>query len=295
MYRSGGNLNVIVQNQALERLPFHLVIYLDEKMILNDTLTYVTGILSYNVYSSLGRHRFKISDMTNNKEYEELFHFKSEPYKKKKKREYIEYFSRNKDKIINVNLGSHLQSEKWFIEDVDYIKSILQIRQENINLVKEKYKHFFNKPTIGVGIRRGDFVNHGVFYQIPEYWYEKALKKEFSNWQDYNVIIFSDDIEWCKEYFKNTNFMFAEPNNTHLHTDKFKHYHKDPMEQFILSTLMDNYILGSSTFSWWAGWYVKNFNSGKVIHCGKNLSIKGEKEFGINNDYYPKNWVLNEI
>ena len=53
---------------------------------------------------------------TNNKEYEELFHFKSEPYTEKLKREYIEYFSRNKDKIINVNLGSHLHLKNGLLK-----------------------------------------------------------------------------------------------------------------------------------------------------------------------------------
>jgi hypothetical protein len=42
-------------------------------------------------------------------------------------------------------------------------------------------------------------------------------------------------------------------------------------------------------------WYVKNFNNGQVVHCGKNLSQKGEKEFGVNGDYYPENWKLNKI
>ena len=237
--------------------------------------------------------------INNDKNYEELFHFLGNEPINERLNKYVDYFTENRDKIVNVNLGSHLQSEQWFINNVDYIKTKLLIKTEEINKVKEKYKHLFNRPTIGIGIRRGDFVRHGVFYQIPEYWYEKALKSNFPNWNEYNIVLFSDDIEWCKNYYAGSNirpFMhFAEPNNTHLHTDGFKHYHKDPMEQFILSTLMDNYILGSSTFSWWAGWYVKNFNSGKVIHCGKNLSIKGEKEFGINNDYYPKNWVLNEI
>jgi hypothetical protein len=123
--------------------------------------------------------------ITDNKEYDELFHFKPEPYSEKLKKEYIEYFRENQTKIINVNLGSHLQSEKWFIEDIDYIKSLLAIKQSNIDIVRNKYLHFFNKPTIGIGIRRGDFVNHGVFYQIPENWYEKALKEEFINWQEF--------------------------------------------------------------------------------------------------------------
>lgn len=227
--------------------------------------------------------------------YDELFHFEGGEYAKEKKDRFVKYFKENKDKIININLGSHLQSEEWFIEDIDYIKSLIKIKEEYKNAVRDKYFSFFTKPTIGIGIRRGDFVNHGVFYQIPENWYKKALEEEFPDYKNMNVVVFSDDIEWCKNYYKNENFLFAEANNTHTHKDGFKHYHKDPFEQFILASMMDNFILGSSTFSWWNGWYVKNFNNGKVVHCGKNLSDFGEKQFGVNSLYYPKSWILNSI
>tara|TARA_R110000868_G_scaffold179968_4_gene420465 strand:+ start:1082 stop:1930 length:849 start_codon:yes stop_codon:yes gene_type:complete len=232
--------------------------------------------------------------VTTDTNYEELFHFKSEPYSKQLKEFYKTYFKENKDRKININLGSHLQSEKWIKEDISYIKSKLAIREEEILRVKNKYSTFFTKSTIGIGIRRGDFVNHGIFYQIPETWYKKALDNNF-DYNQYNVVVFSDDIEWCKKYYKNENFMYAEPNNTHLHTDGFKHYHKDPMEQFILASQMDNFIGGSSTFSWWNMWFVKNFNNGKVIHSGKNLSEQGNKQFEINKDYYPDNWINYEV
>lgn len=55
---------------AIEGLPLHLVIYLDEKEILNDTFSYSVGILSYNAYSSLGRHKIRIHDVSNQKDYE---------------------------------------------------------------------------------------------------------------------------------------------------------------------------------------------------------------------------------
>ncbi len=68
------------------------------------------------------------------------------------------------------------------------------------------------------------------------------------------------------------------------------------MEQFILGAcLCDHFIGGNSTFSWWQMWYVKNYNNGTVVHCGKNLSEKGEKEFGVNKDYYPADWILYKI
>lgn len=233
--------------------------------------------------------------INNDKNYEELFHFLGNEPIKDRLEKYISYFKENKSKIVNVNLGSHLQSELWFIDNIDLIKRKLTLKEKKIQKVRNKYSRFFDKPTIGIGIRLGDFINHGVFYQIPYTWYTDALIHEFPNYKDYNIIVFSDDINTAKIIFKDWNFMYADPNGTHTHADNFKHYHKDPMEQFILASQMDNFIGGSSTFSWWNMWYVKNFNNGKVVYSGKNLSKYGEKQFGINKDYYPNNWILHEI
>lgn len=229
--------------------------------------------------------------INNNKNYDELFHFSTEDYDFSVKQGIIHYFKVNNDIVTNVNLGSHLQSELWFIDNIDLIKKKFTIYEEEIKRVKDKYIQFFNKPTIGIGIRLGDFINHGVFYQIPFTWYTDALKHEFPNYKDYNVVVFSDDIEHAKKIFKGWDFMYAEANNTHTHKDNFKHYHKDPMEHFILASQMDNFIGGSSTFTWWNMWYVKNFNNGKVIHSGFNLSEQGKKQFGNNENYYPDNWI----
>jgi len=232
--------------------------------------------------------------INNDSNYDTEFKFRQNNYSKDEKMFIKNFFEKNKDKLINVQISSNLQSEKWFYDDFDYIKSCLEIKEDKINEVKEKYKLFFNKPTIGIGVRRGDFVNHSCFYQIPETWYEDTLKKEFPNFKDYNVIIFSDDIEWCKIYFKDKGFLFAEPNNTHTHSNNFKYYHNNPMDQFILGALCDNFIGGSSTFSWWQMWYVKNFNNGKVFHSNKNLAGNCNQTY-YNPDYYPENWGLNEI
>ncbi len=70
IHRSEGNLNIIVQNHSIERIPVHLIIYLDDNEILNDTLINSVGILSHNSFSSVGRHKIRINDMTNDKEYE---------------------------------------------------------------------------------------------------------------------------------------------------------------------------------------------------------------------------------
>lgn len=225
--------------------------------------------------------------------YDEIFHFRKMEYTVEEKQWCREYFIENKNRVINVNLGSNLQDERWFIDDKQYVIDRLKIKDEYVQRVRDKYSHIFTKPTIGIGIRRGDFVGHGDFFQIPERWYEDALIANFPDWLNYNIVIFSDDIDWCKNYYKGKPYLYAEPNNTHTHANNFKNYHNDPMDQYILATQMNNFIGGNSTFSWWNMWWVKNVNEGKVVHCGENLSHTSRHY--NNPDYYPKDWIHHKI
>jgi len=206
--------------------------------------------------------------------------------------EMTEFFASNRYKIINFDITCFLQSEKWFMDEIDEVKNGLMLSEEYVNWIYKSYEKSFYQVPIGIGIRRGDFVGHGLFYQIPETWYLDALNAQFPDWRDENsIVIFSDDIEWCKSYYQGMPFLFAEPNQTHRHGPT---YQNDPMEQFVLGTMCNNFIGGSSTFSWWQMWYVKNFNHGKVVHCGKNLSDSAGKEY-YNPDYYPETWKLQPI
>lgn len=231
--------------------------------------------------------------ITDNTSYDEVFHFRQTHFSTQEK-EYLRNFFSEKRNTVNINIGGHLQSEKWFMNDLDFIKDKLRIKQEEIDRVRQKYAPHFMRGTIGIGIRRGDFVGHGCFYQIPEGWYQQALEAQFPDWREYNIIVFSDNITECKKIYANKGWLFADENGTHSHADNFKDYHKDPMEQFILGTQMDHFIGGSSTFTWWQMWYVKNFNNGKVVHSGKNLIGKCAQDH-FNPDYYPANWTLHAI
>lgn len=200
-----------------------------------------------------------------------------------------------RDKLVS--LDSFFQSEKWFENYTQKVFNALRFTDEASDRVYNKLNtiHLFDKPTIGIGVRLGDFIGHGDFYQIPHDWYISALDNHFSNWRtDYNVIVFSDDIEKCKIVFKDYPFNYAEPNNTHTHADNFKHYHGDASDQLISATWIDNFIIGNSTFSWWQAWLCKNFSTGKlgkIIHCGKVFSDTGRMKDIDTSNYYPKNWI----
>lgn len=227
----------------------------------------------------------------------ETFPFRTNTFSREEMDWLYGHFVINNDNVININIGPNNQSEKWFLDELDYVKEMIQFNPDCVNNIREKYAHILGngKPTIGIGVRRGDFVGHGVFYQIPLEWYLEALEQKFPDWKNCNILFFSDNIDELKTRFIGKNFYFAEPNGTHTHAENFRFYHQNPMEQFILGTLCDHFIGGNSTFSWWQMWYVKNFNGGKVVHCGRNLSDAGEKEFGKNLDYYPTDWVIHPI
>jgi len=229
---------------------------------------------------------------------EPIFHFRTHTWSREEQDWLYDYFTNRNSDIININLGPNNQSELWFQDELGYVKEQLQFTPNSIADVCKKYAHILGngKKTIGIGVRRGDFVGHGVFYQIPLEWYLDALETHFPTWKtEYNILVFSDHIEEMKNLWHDKGFYFAEPNGTHTHAENFKYYHQNPMEQFILGTLCDaGMIIGNSTFSWWQGWYVHN-NGGTVIHSGKNLSKAGMKEFGVNEQYYPQSWTLHEI
>lgn len=192
-------------------------------------------------------------------------------------------------KNIQFSLDFFFQSYKWFKGNEFTVYKSLMFDTEHTQKVRDKYRHLFDKECVGISVRRGDFVNHSTFYQIPISFYTNALRDFFGD--SYNVVVFSDDIEECKRIFKGNNFFYAEPNNTHTHADNFKHYHGDASEQLILGSLMDNFIIGNSTFSWWQAWLATYFH-GKVIHSGKVFNPNGPMGNVNTEDYYHPKWIL---
>ena len=197
-----------------------------------------------------------------------------------------------------VSLDSFFQSEKWFENYRHRVRDHLYFTDKAEKDVIWKYGHLFttDKRIIGIGIRLGDFIGHGDFYQIDPDWYISALNAHFPNWEEENiVVIFSDDIKMAKEIFKEFPFQYAEPNGTETHADNFKHYHGDASEHLILGSLMNHFIIGNSTFSWWQAWLATYNTYNKVIHCGKVFSDTGNMKHIDTSNYYPKNWIKHEI
>ena len=116
-------------------------------------------------------------------------------------------------------------------------QEILQYRQEGLRLV-------------ALHVRRGDRTN-GTSSQdaLSHKYYLEQLEKV--NYSQNKVLVFSDDITWCREKFRNYNFNFVnEPS---------------PLRSLKLMSLCDDFIISLSTFSWWAAWLSPSANKRVIM------------------------------
>jgi len=167
-----------------------------------------------------------------------------------------------------INLHGYFQSSKyWKTKNISFTSSFL-------NQIRDKH-YTFTKPTIGIHIRRGDYVNNPDFYLLPENYYIFALLNHFPDMKNYQIVLFSDDIAYAKIHFECLE-------NVHFSQGL------SDVEDMALMSLCDNYIISNSTFSWWAA-YLGQKEYSKVIHPVQYF--KGSKKDFNTKDFWEPNWI----
>lgn len=155
----------------------------------------------------------------------------------------------------NVYLKGYFQTSKYFSEDTKiFMFNVVRSNEEYVkqaNELYEKIKNHFNdfdeNKYSFMHIRRTDYINNGTHNLLDINYYYKAYN--LVDGINKYCIIFSDDIEWCKNtYSINKNFYFVDIKNLYI--------------ELILMTMLKNAIIANSTFSWW-GAFLGNKN--KVI------------------------------
>jgi len=148
----------------------------------------------------------------------------------------------------NLLLDGYFQSEKYFSHRRKEIINLFSPTEEMDEYLTSKYSHLFANETIGVHVRRGDYLSLPNHHPVcDKNYYEKALSL-FTNEKEYDIIMFSDDIKWCKDNFDSSfNFIVGE---------------EPAMDMFLMSKCSHN-IIANSSFSWWGAWL--NENNGKRV------------------------------
>ena len=166
----------------------------------------------------------------------------------------------------NTNLDGFFQTEKYFENIVDEIRSDFTFKDEYLKPCKEFIDSLDTTP-IFLHVRRGDAIGKEHYHPVaPMSYYVEALKR-FD--KDTPCFVFSDDLDWCKsqELFKSDRFLFND------NIERYDYQSMDgsgsmqytllPHVDLCLMSLCSGAIIVNSSFSWWGAWLQNN--RGKVI------------------------------
>jgi hypothetical protein len=170
-----------------------------------------------------------------------------------------------------VSLEGYFQSEKYFKHIRNDILKDFEFRDEILNPAKESISQL-NSP-IALHIRRTDYTTNPNHTVLELAYYEEALKLFDDNVE---VIIFSDDPQWCMEQklFESDRFMVSESGNHYM--------------DLCLMTLCSGHITANSSFSWWGAWLS---NSEKII--APSGWFKGSQNEHLDTkDITPESWIV---
>lgn len=172
----------------------------------------------------------------------------------------------------NWDLVGFFQSEKYFDHISFKVREYFTPSDKVLGYIEEKYAEILQQNTCSVHVRRGDYVKLKNYFPPQSIAYYTRAMKMFPS--DTLFIIFSDDVNWCKENFVGENLFFVENE-------------KDIIDLLLMS-LCKNHIISNSSFSWWGAW-LNNADKKRVIcpkyFYGPGVSLKFRQ---ISKDLYAK-------
>jgi len=158
--------------------------------------------------------------------------------------------------------------------------------QESANVRMKEIRKVFsnNKPIVSIHIRRGDYLlPEFSFCELDADYYTQAIVDHFLPVEDYNFMVFSNDIEYAKQLFEGDNIHFVEPERgDKVCSDSEK-------EDLVLMSLCDHHIIANSSYSWWGAFLSKNPE--KKVICPTNWLMANHQSSWINGNYYPPTWI----
>ena len=154
--------------------------------------------------------------------------------------------------------------------------------EQRMGEIKAKFGN--NNPVVSIHIRRGDYLlPQYSFCELDADYYTQAIVDNFLPIEDYNFLVFSNDISYAKELFEGDNIYFIDPiGGEKICSDSEK-------EDLALMSLCDHHITANSSYSWWGAYLCKNPN--KKIICPTNWLKSSHQSSWINGNYYPPTWI----
>lgn len=174
----------------------------------------------------------------------------------------------------NCNFNGYWQYMSYYSKIIPFLKKEFCVKNEL--LTKEYFDlraQIICNNSVTLHVRRGDLLVNERDYAQELGYYKGAIKQMKSLQKKCKIFIFSDDIEWCKEHFKDVTFVSLI----------------DYLD-FELQKLCKHNIISNSTFSWWTS--VLNTNESKIIIAPKMWRSDPKDQVKFEEGLYLKNWIL---
>tara|TARA_B100000287_G_C20581758_1_gene760622 strand:+ start:150 stop:998 length:849 start_codon:yes stop_codon:yes gene_type:complete len=184
--------------------------------------------------------------------------------------------------LTNTRYCGYFLSDKYF-NDIDINKVFCLNKKIKTNLLK-KHKQIMKKPTIALHYRlAGDRQEEEIkkYYNIvsPAFYKEsiqKILKMENKSFEDYNILLFSDNISLASQMLTSLNIPFIPIQNN------------NNVEDFIHMSNCDHNIIGNSTYSWWSAYLNKQ---NKRVFYPRQEWFSHKLSHVEKRDMFPAHWI----
>lgn len=189
----------------------------------------------------------------------------------------------------NVNLHDYFTSEKYFLNVSNIIRKDYTFKDEILEPCKEIIDGIDN--PIFLHVRRGDYLVKPEAHPPCSIDYYKEALTYFK--EDSSVLVFSDDIEWCKEQelFSDDRFMLSEYTEKYPQTcDTLQGRQQAliPYFDLCMMSLCNGGIIANSTMSWWGAWLIRT--PSQPIIAPKNWFGSMYSHYNMS-DLIPLGWI----
>ncbi len=179
-------------------------------------------------------------------------------------------------------LNGYFQSEKYFKHIRNQLLKEFTFPELDEKNAATRKQITGTENSVSIHIRRGDYLKpifkdvHGI---LPLEYYTNALYNLEKEITKPNLFVFSDDMNWAKESFKqySGSICFVENNTA-----------KEAWKDMALMSACKHHIIANSSFSWWGAWLSEG--KGKTF-APCNWFNPLQTNFNIH-DFIPSNWMI---
>ena len=149
-------------------------------------------------------------------------------------------------------LEGYFQDERYFNDIKADVRKRFTLQPDETTLPSETRKiadEIRASQSVCLHVRRGDYVaypaNVRIFGICGTDYYERGTTELRQRTGAGRVFVFTDDVDWCRNNFKKSDG-YTVVENAHAGSHASIH--------FWLMTLCRNFLIGNSSFAWWAAW-----------------------------------------